>query len=155
MRRKSLEDKLYPNLKKRGNCLEWQLATNNKGYGRLSHLGKGYLAHRLAYTLEVGKIPNNIIIRHTCDNRICCNVKHMILGTNKDNSEDMVSRGRSLKGEKQHKAKLDEKTVELIKQRYKTEKISQIALAKEYGISRPQIGRIVRGERWNHLDKGK
>lgn len=154
MRRKSLEDKLYPNLKKVGNCLEWQLATNNKGYGRLSHLGKGYLAHRLVYILEKGKIPDNIVIRHTCDNRICCNVNHMVLGTNKDNSGDMVSRGRSLKGEKQHNAKLTEATVKLIKQRYETEKISQVKLAKEYGISRAQVGRIVRGERWNHLEKG-
>ena len=40
-------------------------------------------------------IPEGMVIRHTCDNPACCNPNHMIVGTNKENTADMIARQRA------------------------------------------------------------
>jgi hypothetical protein len=77
-----------------GECWEWQGNKQNKGYGTLVVRGKRVSAHRYAWTLTNGDIPERMCVLHKCDVRHCINPAHLFLGTFKDNSDDMVSKGR-------------------------------------------------------------
>lgn len=76
-------------------CWEWQACTNNIGYGFIRDSGKMRTAHRVSYELFKGLIPAGKIVCHTCDNPKCVNPDHLWIGTNKDNYDDMVRKGRA------------------------------------------------------------
>jgi hypothetical protein len=68
-------------------CWPWLAATNNRGYGVTSRGGRGtrIYAHRLAWELERGPIPEGLTIDHLCRNRGCINVRHMEVVTLAEN----------------------------------------------------------------------
>lgn len=75
------------------NCWEWQGYVNKQGYGTMSYHGtSGKLVHRVVYKAIIGDIPDNLIIRHKCDNKKCCNPDHLEIGTQKDNANDRQTR---------------------------------------------------------------
>lgn len=85
-----------------GPCWEWQLGRNKDGYGRVS-LGSGsrrtgnrrhLQAHRLSWELSNGDVPEGLNVLHRCDNPPCCNPTHLFLGTQKENMQDKVAKGR-------------------------------------------------------------
>ena len=82
--------------KKAGNsCWEWTGATNrNGGYGQIGVRGKIIRAHRLSWVWVNNKIPKDMHVLHKCDNRVCVNPDHLFLGTQKDNMQDCVRKGR-------------------------------------------------------------
>lgn len=125
-------------------CWLWQRHTNAKGYGQLRWNGKKQRVHRSSYQAFIGPIPKGLIVRHTCDTPQCCNPKHLLIGTHADNSRDMVKRGRSVRGEKNPEAKLTWDDVRAI--RASTEPVR--VLADTYGVSRTQISRILKNQRW-------
>lgn len=64
-------------------------------YGTITHAGVNFKAHRLAWELANGrKIPDGLLVRHSCDNSMCCNPSHLDIGTVQDNADDKVKRGR-------------------------------------------------------------
>lgn len=75
-------------------CLEWRGYLHPEGYGETSCRGKGWRVHRLMYTLVKGAVPDHLMVCHTCDNRKCCNIEHLWLGTRGDNLRDMAAKGR-------------------------------------------------------------
>lgn len=79
-------------------CWEWNGKGNDNGYGIFSakRLGiEGARAHRVMYECFVEPIPDDLQLRHKCDNPPCVNPDHLIPGTAADNSRDMVERGRN------------------------------------------------------------
>lgn len=67
-------------------CWEWQKSLRPKtGYGQVG--GYPHTAHRLSYMLWVGEL-GDLLVRHQCHNRICCNPDHLLAGTNLDNWHD-------------------------------------------------------------------
>ena len=75
-------------------CHWWVACLDTYGYGSFQIDGKTRLAHRVAYQLYVGPIPEGMQVLHACDNRACVNPAHFFLGTNQDNIDDKVRKGR-------------------------------------------------------------
>jgi hypothetical protein len=74
-------------------CWPWQRHRNPEGYG-VTKLAGFRRAHRLAWCLTNGPIPDGMLVCHTCDNPPCCNPAHLFLGTESDNRQDMLAKGR-------------------------------------------------------------
>ena len=75
-------------------CWEWQGRKTTKGYGYFTIGRKRIKAHRYAYSIYNGPLESELVIMHTCDNRICVNPKHLVQGSIIDNNKDMYNKGR-------------------------------------------------------------
>lgn len=62
----------------------------------------GDLPHRVAWELRFGPIPAGLIVCHACDNPICLNPDHLLLGTARANAQDMLRKGRHHNNAKTH-----------------------------------------------------
>lgn len=131
-------------------CRHWLNELSPKGYGDSTYKGWSTTAHRVAYFLAKGPIPDGHVVMHKCDVRSCCNPEHLEAGTQAQNLADMRAKGRAgdcrLFGEKHGRCKVSDIDVAEIRLLYKETRISQAALAKKYGIGQTQVGRIVNGE---------
>lgn len=132
-------------------CWLWksEKQINQSGYGTAFYGTIRTTAQRVAYMIAKGSIPEGLEILHSCDVRRCCNPDHLRPGTSQDNSDDMVERGRwsratSFAGDGNPNAKVSEAQLPQIFEDAKT--MSQRALAAKYGVSKSQIGNILRGE---------
>lgn len=134
-------------------CWEWQRSKTPKGYGYFGVKGKLLRAHRVAWELTNGEIPAGLEVCHSCDNRACCNPKHLFLGTHLDNMRDMANKGRSNvpQGEQQWKAKMTPEKVVYIRERYAQGGITFDELASEMGIARSTLAYIVRRKSWKSI----
>ena len=75
-------------------CLLWPGSRTDKGYGRILDQKRPKYAHRVAWELVNGPIPSGVIVCHACDTPACVNVRHLFLGSNQDNTDDRMSKGR-------------------------------------------------------------
>lgn len=135
-------------------CWEWQGARLRAGYGNFALRKKWYKAHRVAYELAHGPVPDGMWVLHRCDNPPCCNPAHLRLGTPKDNSADMVEKGRATthlatlaRGTKNFNAKLTPDAVRAIKSCDEP----GVVLAERYGVSPSAISAIRVGRTWGHV----
>lgn len=140
-------------------CWEWQRGIKN-GYGIFGFKYRTWYAHRFSYELAYGAIPQGLFVCHSCDNKKCVNPKHFFLGTDQDNKDDMVRKGRHAhgsrlsplrRGEKHPSHILTEDRVRYIRERYAVGDITQTALAIEVGMSLSTVNHIVRGRKWKHV----
>lgn len=93
-------DRFWARVDKDNDCWLWTGTTDPCGYGQVFWDKKAWMAHRLAWTLANGTIPEGMYLLHSCDNPRCVRPEHLRPGTQKENASDMVSRGRSRKGRK-------------------------------------------------------
>lgn len=135
-------------------CWEWQAFRSRLGYGRLMFQGKVCAAHRVSWAITNGEIPDGLCVLHKCDNRACVNPNHLFLGTQVENIQDMIRKGRKRnnpsKGEASKNAKLTTDDIHKIRQ-FHAEGKSHKQIAKMFGICFQEISKIVRGERWAHI----
>ncbi len=127
-------------------CWEWTGGRFRNGYGRTFVNSQGVGAHRVAYQDQIGPIPAGMLVMHRCDNKPCVRPSHLTLGTPADNMADMARKGRSLRGQRNHEAKLDENAVRIIRSYIGIR--SKAALARDFGVSETAITNVIRGKTW-------
>lgn len=132
-------------------CWPWRGTTRN-GYGYVTDHGNGrcvhVYAHRRVYETATGTtLPKGAVVRHTCDNRLCCNPAHLVPGSPYDNVRDCVARGRNARGERSPQARLREADVRAILQAYR-EGVRIVDLAREHGVHKTTISDVVHGRTW-------
>ncbi len=97
--RQPLADRFWAKVDKSGECWLWTGARsgrNRYGYFGLGGKRDGIArAHRVAYELTIGSIPDGMVVCHKCDTPHCVNPSHLFVGTPKDNTEDMLRKGRA------------------------------------------------------------
>jgi uncharacterized protein (DUF433 family) len=98
-------------------CWEWKGNERNKdGYKRFTYTPSKLnrievSVHRFIFELYYGKITNNLVVCHNCDNPGCCNPTHLFLGTVADNMKDMVNKDRSCYGQYNGNSSLTEENI--------------------------------------------
>ncbi len=136
-------------------CWGWKgCAPANPGYGQFRYNMKLERAHRASWIIHFGEIPNGMHVLHRCDNRICSNPEHLFLGTNLDNINDMIAKGRhptlAKKGEQNHMASLKEEVVRNIKELFRQNKtISEIS--SDLGVPKTSICHISQNKTWRFV----
>jgi hypothetical protein len=127
-------------------CWNWCGRKSPKGYGRWEHDGRIIGAHRFAYMLTKGVIPDGLMLRHSCDNPGCVNPAHLEPGTARQNAADAIERGRFCKGERNGRAKLTPQ--EVISIRANPAGLNVTRLAQAFGVSKATISLIRSNKRW-------
>ena len=152
-------------------CWNWIASKDPDGYGFFSfkssgleeQKGKTIMAHRYSLMMKLNNfnLPTEILSRHTCDNRSCVNPRHLIEGSAKDNSADMIKRNRQSCGENHHSAKMTESQARDCIEVYQADKQSGRLygslerLALKHNLSKQVVYRCVSGQTWRHLHTGE
>ena len=133
-------------------CWLWERCINPGGYGIAVFHGRNWIAHRLAWHLAHGPIPDGLCVLHHCDVRDCVNPRHLFIGTRADNYADMCAKGRLPLGEKHSGSKPTDAAVRAIRQAYRSGTASQQALADAYGVSLRAAQKVIHRVTWRHVD---
>src|ERR1035438_7769338 len=88
-------ERFWSKVKKTDECWVWLSTKNKQSYGVFAIKRKSVKAHRISWEIKNGKIPDRIFVLHKCDNPQCVNPDHLFLGSAKDNTQDMLSKGRN------------------------------------------------------------
>ena len=133
-----------------GGCWVWMGCLGEGGYGQISVNDKAVLAHRVSWELHVGKIPVGTgylgtCVLHRCDNPSCVRPDHLFLGSQADNIQDMMDKGRraARSGENSPAAKLTDKQVDEI--RCWEGAMTQQEMADIQGVTKAQVSHILCG----------
>lgn len=138
-----------------GDCLLWQGSKNGQGYGRVNMAGAtSILAHRVAWEITRGSIPDGMLVCHSCDNPACCNPDHLFLATHLGNNQDKQAKGRCRNGwqtmpDRMRKSyryapQLTSEQVDQIV-RLRRGRMSQQAIATTVGCCQSTVSKVLRG----------
>lgn len=149
-------DRLWNRTDRSSGCWIWTGCVDGSGYGLISLNGKMVKTHRLSWVLSNGQIPEGLFVCHHCDNRKCINPDHLFIGTNKDNMQDKVRKGRKngggpAMGEHNGSAKMNAKKVIKIRELHKNG-MSEKKISKQIGVGKSQVHRIIARQNWKQVD---
>lgn len=153
-------------------CWEWPKSRNvQTGYGQFMATVDGerklFTAPRASFEIFKGPIPEGLCACHKCDNHGCFNPDHLFAGTQKENVQDMIDKGRSKLGTRppgwvhpsitkperlqrgggHHAAKIDDKTARLIKDAAG----SMASISRKFGVPYGIVTSIKYGTAWRHI----
>ena len=133
-------------------CWAWTAYRDRHGYGYFCvQSGWPEHAHRVAWRLTYGNIPEGVYVLHKCDTPSCVRPDHLFLGTQADNMRDAKEKGRTCRGEDHPGHRLTEQQAQDIRLLVQAGGDSHETIARRFGISRRLVGMIARRERWKWL----
>lgn len=138
-------------------CWEWQGTRMPFGYGLTTGLnGVTTTAHRVAWTIVYGSIPEGMFVLHKCDNPPCVNPNHLHIGTQRDNAGDAIERGRftyvvAPRGTKVWSNKITEAQVLEIRKLAQKGELRQSVIAKRFGVTSALVSQIKLRRKWKHI----
>ena len=123
------------------------------------------LAHRVAYILTNGELPDDVGLRHTCDTPGCVRPDHLLPGDQGDNMRDCRDKGRNAdvlrrlgrsnhprpRGSKHGMSKLNEDSVREIRAKFAESNVTKAELSRAYGVTYQAIGAVLGGKTWAWL----
>lgn len=139
-------------------CWNWKSTRSHYGHGQFSIHYKKFVSSRISFFIANGEFPNRLFVCHRCDNPSCVNPAHLFLGTQKDNIQDMMAKGRGpakrvgnrVLGDSRVGAILTEAKVREIRSKHASG-IAMRALGREYGVNRVTIRYVVKRRTWTHI----
>lgn len=146
-RRPSLKEVFERHFTKTDGCWEWQGSRDKDGYGLLPYDGEILRANVVALELDGRPVPAGHYGCHSCDNPPCVRADHLYPGTPVQNAADAIARGRNVRGEAQHCAKLTADAVRKIRAAAGTHE----EIAKAFGVARSNVSLIRERKTWRHI----
>ena len=174
-------ERFWKYVDKRGpdECWLWTGCFSHQGYGRF-WLGNLYMrltgktvqesntaAHRAAFMMFKGEIPDGLLVCHKCDVPACVNPRHLWAGTSKQNTADMYQKGRAavgerngsrlyperiLRGETHPRSKFSDAQIQEIRRIRATTKLSLREIGEMFGVGLTVIHKITQRETWRHIE---
>jgi len=143
-RHKPLADRFWEKVHKTDGCWLWTGSRNYWGYGKIYVGGKlrHGMAHRVSYELTHGEIPDDLQVLHRCDNPACVRPDHLFLGTQADNLDDAVMKGRIAN---QFPLELVDAILDDLRNG-----LSQKDTARKHGVRQSSVWRIIQREKKSH-----
>ncbi len=163
-----LERVLARSVMNESGCRIWTGHTLKSGYGQIRYNYRAYAAHRFAWEIANGPIPDGLCVCHKCDVPACVNVDHLFLGTQAENIADRDRKGHTARGDRSGSrthperlkrgvenahAKLTEDQVREIRRLYvpNSREYSLPALGRRFGTPHQNILAIVKRKAWRHV----
>lgn len=141
-------------------CWLWSGAPDRDGYGRLWVYEEKKTRGAHCYAWEQAnqlRVPTGMCVCHTCDTRLCVNPRHLWLGTNTENTQDKVAKGRQARGtsitsnrKPVSKRKLCADAVRRMRSMF-AEGASGPLVASTFGVSASMANAVRRGTSWSHV----
>lgn len=130
-------------------CWLWAACSRNQfGYGCFYLSGRDRVAHQVSWQIFRGDIPDGMRVLHHCDTPCCVNPHHLFLGSQSDNMNDCVSKGRlSKEGELNGRSRLTSEQIYLI--RTSTSSLKEVA--EQFGVTENHISKIRNRRAWRHV----
>lgn len=132
-------------------CWPWKASVWNSGYGqfRVQLPGRAgrqqtWGAHRAAYALSHGPIPEGASVLHACDNRLCCNPAHLFIGTQADNMADAAVKGR-LHAPRPKRQKVTDEDCD-VALRWAQSGVMRVEIARRLGVTKTWVTRFLKGD---------
>jgi len=168
--RRPLTERFWSKVDKAGECWLWTASTQSAGYGKITaggSRGRTLGAHRVAWELTHGPIPDGLFVCHRCDVPACVRPDHLFLADHDGNMADKSRKERGsgerhrsrtrpdsiIRGTASPNAKLDEEAVRDIRRRYGPDGgPSMSALARQYGVDISVIHGVIHRKSWKHVD---
>jgi hypothetical protein len=170
-------ERFWSKVDKSGECWNWTGGTSGvrgerPGYGRFhagsraSGTARMVSAHRYAFEIEHGPIPDGLVLCHRCDNQRCVRPSHLFVGTHADNVADMRAKGRGAyghrhwsrtqpesrpRGERHGSAKLTEADVIAMLRERAALGTTSTEFARRLGVNPATVRDALRGTTWSHL----
>lgn len=157
-------ERFWRSVRKSEGCWEWLGELDKQGYGRFWACNRRCLAHRYSYAANNGD-PAGLLVLHRCDNPKCVRPEHLFLGTQKDNIQDCVRKGRKPRGDSSWQRRLPERVSrgeQAGNSRLKESEVLTIwsmarsgmtllEVSEIFQIDFSTVSQIKRGKTWKHI----
>lgn len=133
-------------------CWPWTGAPRN-GYGAIKHEGKVLGTHVVAFLAAGGVLEDGQLVTHDCDNRLCCNPKHLVAGTATTNARECWDRRavNATRGEAAPQAVMTEADIRLILAMRVVHGWGSVRIARAIGKNQETVKNIVARQNWKHV----